>query len=161
MIERFHAAVGGGYAPIRDLDTLYGFRYNPVSRGEKWTVHVYQEHIVNGPIAQEADELNQDENLGIGVASLIGWLKQAREGDAYPEAEAFLAGQNDTNLRYRSESDVVLIFGLMRPPARLVVLRFARGASAYPKVTDGALAAQRFEEHKKWMAGGAIQTVIV
>jgi len=129
-----------------------------VSRREKWDVQVYEAHVVSGAIEQEAEELNRDEKLRMGVAALIGWLKQARVGEAHPEAEPELAepnpaGNGGRDLRYRAVSDVVLIFGLMRAPPRLVVLRLARAASTYPHAEDCTLAERRFEEH--WLKVGA------
>jgi hypothetical protein len=113
-----------------------------------WDVQVYGSSQSGDLIEREAREINRNEDMQFHMAWIVRWLKKVRAGETSPEDEPNIPGPNSRKLRYRCEGSVVLIFGLVDQPPRLVILRIAQGASAYPRTEDCIEAERRWDEHQ-------------
>ncbi len=112
-----------------------------------WRVEAYQERSdksVRKVVNDEALDLRTDEDSAIEIAELVGWLEAVVLGEASPLSQADVPGRGDLPLFYRCSGRFVMIFGAIPTSERLVVLRFALAASAYPTVADCTLAAGRW-----------------
>jgi hypothetical protein len=111
---------------------------------EPWNVEAYDEDPPSRLVETEFLTLSGDPQVGIDASRLMGWLKAVRNGNGSPEHEPDAPPTGGYTLKYRCVGSAVVIFSIDQPP-RLVVLRFARSASAYPTTADCSVAANRWK----------------
>lgn len=111
-----------------------------------WSVEAYDEDPPSGVVTNELlTFINRDPDpqVRLDAARLTGWLKAVHNGNGAPDHEPDAPPSAGLVLKYRCEGTVIVIFSIAHPP-RMVVLRFARSANAFPRNADGALAATRW-----------------
>lgn len=111
-----------------------------------WNVEAYDEDPPSGLVENEILTFinhDPDPQVRLDAARVMGWLKAVNNGNGAPEHEPDTPSSAGLTFKYRCVGGVVVIFSVAHPP-RLVVLRFARSASALPANADCALAATRW-----------------
>lgn len=111
-----------------------------------WAVEVYDEDPPSGIVENEILTFinsDPDPQVRLDAARATGWLKAVNNGNGSPEHEPDAPPSAGLTLKYRCVGTVVVIFSTARPQ-RMVVLRVARSASAFPKTADCTLAATRW-----------------
>lgn len=112
-----------------------------------WSVEAYDEQPPLRLVETEFLALAGIPQVGIDAARLMGWLKAVHNGNGSPEHEPDTPRTDGHIFKYRCDGNALVIFSIDQPP-RLVVLRFARSASAYPTTADCLVAANRWKAWK-------------